>query len=106
VAKPDKVFKQAYDWFRESVNQALSSVPPAQRAQVEQLVWQMLGVLPSPLPADPNIEDFKDTGAAADSLAVAAQIVAESLAALEYIKRAVDDLQGGNPPQRSGWSGR
>lgn len=97
MAKPDKVFKQTYDWFRESVNQALSSVPPAQQAQVEQLVWQMLGVLPAPLPPDPDLDDFKDTGAASDSLAVAAQIVAESLAALEYVKRAVDGLQGGNP---------
>ena len=89
---PDKVLKQTYDWFSESVNQALSGLPP----QVEPLVWQMLGVLPFPIPANPDLNDFKDTGASAESLAVATQVVAEALVALEYVKRGVDGLQGGN----------
>ena len=38
MAKPDKVFKQAHDWFREAVTQALSSVPAGQQAAVEKLV--------------------------------------------------------------------
>jgi hypothetical protein len=99
VAKPDKVFKQTHDWFRESVSQALSGVPPAQQAAVEKLVWQMLGVVQfnAPVPVDPDLADFKASGAVADSLAVAAQIAAESLTALEYVKQAVDALQGGNP---------
>jgi len=96
VAAPDKVLKQTYDWFSESVNQALTGLPAAQRPQVEQLVWQMLGVLPFPIPANPDLSDFKDTGASAESLAVAAQVVAEALVALEYVKRGVDGLQGGN----------
>ena len=58
----------------------------------------MLGVLnPAAPPADPDLADFKDTGADAQSLAVASQIVAESLVALDTIKQAVDGLQGGNP---------
>ncbi|MGA7178840.1 MAG: DUF6603 domain-containing protein [Thiobacillaceae bacterium] len=98
MAKPDKVFKQTYDWFRAAVDQALSAIPAGQRPQVEQLVWQMLGVLsPAAPPADPNIEDFKSNGADAQSLALAAGIVGESLATLEYVKQAVDGLNGGNP---------
>ena len=99
MAKPDKVFKQAHDWFRESVSQALSGVPPAQQAAVEKLVWQMLGVVQfnAPVPVDPDLADFKASGAVADSLAVATQIAAESLTALEYVKQAVAALQGGNP---------
>lgn len=96
MAKPDKVFKQTYDWFRAAVSQALSSIPAGQRQQVEQLVWQMLGVLnPAAPPLDPNIEDFRNNGAAADSLALAAGIVGETLATLEYVKQAVEG--GGNP---------
>ncbi|HYP67290.1 MAG TPA: DUF6603 domain-containing protein, partial [Thiobacillaceae bacterium] len=98
MAKPDKVFKQTYDWFRAAVTQALSAIPAGQRPQVEQLVWQMLGVLnPAAPPADPNIEDFKTNGADAQSLALAAGVVGESLATLEYVKQAVDGLNGGNP---------
>jgi len=98
VSKPDKVFKQTYDWFRAAVTQALSAIPAGQRPQVEQLVWQMLGVLtPAAPPVDPNIEDFKTNGADAQSLALAAGIVGETLATLEYVKQAVDGLDGGNP---------
>ena len=98
MAKPDKVFKQTYDWFRAAVTQATRTLPPGQRVQAEQRVWQMLGVLnPAVPPADPNIEDFKGNGAAAESRAVATGVVGESLAALEYVKQAVDGLNGGNP---------
>ena len=102
MAKPDKVFKQTYDWFRRSVDQALTLAPPqipaAQRAQVEQLVWQMLGVLnPAAPPVDPNIEDFKSNGAAAESLSLAVGVVGESLAVLELLKQAIAGLDGGNP---------
>ena len=101
MAKPDKVFKQTYAWYTASISRALagSSIPAPQRAQVEQLVWQMLGVLnPAAPPADPDLADFKDNGADAQSLAVATQIVGESLVALDTIKTAVDGLQpGGNP---------
>ena len=101
MATPDKVIEQAYDWFRKSVERAVtaSSIPAGDRPQVEQLIWRMLGVLtPAAPPANPDLSDFADTGAHAQSIAVAAQIVAESLAALEYVKQAVDALQpGGNP---------
>ena len=101
MATPDKVFEQTYDWFRKSVERALtaSSIPAGDRPQVEQLIWRMLGVLtPATPPANPDLANFADTGAHAQSIAVAAQIVAESLAALEYVKQTVDALQpGGNP---------
>ncbi len=99
MAQPDAVFQQCYSWFRESVSQAVSGLPAAERVEAEKLIWQMLGLLNAnaPLPANPDINDFRDTGATAESLALAAQIVAETLAALDNIKQAVDALQGGNP---------
>jgi len=99
VAQPDKVFKQTYNWYRASVTQAVAALPAAQQVQAEQLLWQMLGLLPfnQPLPADPDLDIFQDNGAAAESLAVAAQIVAEVLVALELVKKVVGDMQGGNP---------
>lgn len=99
MAQPDKVFKQTYDWYRASVSRALAGLPAPQQASAEQLLWQMLGVLQfnQPPPANPDLNDFTDPGGAADSLAVAAQIVAEVLVALQTVKQAVDGLQGGNP---------
>jgi hypothetical protein len=101
MAKPDKILEQTYDWLRESVARALnaSAIPAGQKAQVEQLVWQMLGLKnPAAPPADPDLSDFNDTGAAGQSIALAAQIVAEALVALEYVKQAVDALQPSGPP--------
>ena len=94
MAQPDAVFQKCYSWFRDSVSQAVSALPAADRAAAETLIWQMLGLTNAnaPLPANPDINDFRDTGATAESLALAAQIVAESLAALDNIKRAVDVL--------------
>jgi Holliday junction resolvasome RuvABC endonuclease subunit len=90
MAKLDKVFKQTYDWFRAAVTDAVTGVPAAQRAQVEQLVWQLLGILnPAAPPADPDIDDFAKGGADAESLAVAATIAGESLVALDYIKHGL-----------------
>jgi len=99
MAKPDKVFKQTYDWYRGAVSNAVAVLPAAQQPQAEQLLWQMLGVLAfnQPPPADPDLDAFKDTGGTAESLSVAAQIVAEVLVALEQVKKAVDGLQGGSP---------
>lgn len=102
MAAPDKVLKQTYDWFSESVDRALSSLSAAQRSQVEPLIWQMVGVQPFPIPANPDLNDCRDTGAAAESLAVAAQVVAETLVGLEYVKRAVfrSALMGGHRRRR------
>ena len=99
MAQPDKVFKQTYNWYRASVTRAVAALPAAQQVQAEQLLWQMLGLLPfnQPLPADPDLDIFQDNGAAAESLAFAAQIVAEVLVALELVKKVVGDMQGGNP---------
>ena len=101
MAKPDKVFLQAYSWFKTSITRGLaaSGMANAQQAQVEALIWQMLGLLnPAAPPADPNIEDFKDSGANRESLAHASQVIAESLVALDMLKDAVTALKpSGNP---------
>lgn len=98
MAKPDKVFKQTYAWFKASLARALAAgpIPAPQRPAVEQLVWQMLGLQnPAAPPADPDLADFKDTNADAHSLAIALQVLGESLVALDYVKQAVDAAQAG-----------
>lgn len=100
MATPDKVFKQTYDWYRGSIDRLLvaSMIPVAEQAAVKQLIWQVLGVINSAAPpANPDLSDFKDNGAAAESLAIACEVIAETLTALGYIKQAVDALDGGNP---------
>lgn len=101
MATPDKVFKQAYAWYKASVDKMLSAsaIPAGDQPAVEQLVWQVLGVLnPAAPPADPDLSHFRDNGAAAESLAIACNVIAETLVALGYVKDAVDALKpGGNP---------
>ena len=48
---------------------------------------------PAAPPNDPDLADFNDTGADAQSIALAAQVTAESLAALDYLRQAVQALQ-------------
>jgi hypothetical protein len=101
MAAPDKVFEQTYAWYQASITRVLASsaLSPAQRAQVEPLIWQALGLLnPAAPPANPDLADFRDNGGAADSLAIAATVVAEALVALSYVQQAVAALApGGNP---------
>lgn len=101
MTTPDKVFLQTYAWYKASISGLLaaSPLPAADRPAVEQMIWQVLGVLnPALPPANPDLSDFKDNGAAAESLAVACQVIAEVLSALGHVRQAVDALQpGGNP---------
>jgi hypothetical protein len=96
VAKPDKLFKQTYTWFKQSVEHVLNQVQPADQIPAAQsMVWQMLGVLNAAAPpADPDLDDFANVAAAPESLAVAVQIIAESLVALDMVKQGVDSPQG------------
>ena len=101
MAVPDKVFLQTYAWYRASIDRVLaaSPVPPAQQPAVKQLVWQLLGVVdPTAPPTNPIFSDFHDTGAAAESLSLACEVIGETLAALGYVKQAVDALNGGRNP--------
>jgi hypothetical protein len=101
MAAPDKVFLQAYGWYQKSIDRllALSAIPAAQRPAVEQLIWQLVGVLnASAPPANPDLADFRDNGAAAESMAVACEVVGEVLAALGHVKQALDALNGGGNP--------
>ncbi|MDN5781830.1 MAG: hypothetical protein L0H23_07375, partial [Luteimonas sp.] len=98
MATPDKVFLQTYAWYQASIDHALGTVPAADRDAVRKLIWQALGVPDSAAPpANPDLNNFRDNDAAAESLAIACQVIAESLAALGFVKTAVDGLQGGNP---------
>lgn len=101
MATPDKVFQQTFAWYRASIDHLLaaSAIPAADQPAVKQTLWQVLGVVnPAAPPANPQLSDFKDNGAAAESLAIACQVISETLVALGYIKQAVDALQpGGNP---------
>lgn len=100
MATPDKVFLQVYAWYDASIDRVLaaSAIPVAEQAAVRHVIWQTLGVLnPAAPPANPELSDFRDNGAAAESLAIACQVIAESLTALGFLKTAVDGLEGGNP---------
>jgi hypothetical protein len=93
MAKPDKLFTQTYRWFSSAIDRTLAPIPTA-----KPLMWQMLGILNAAAPpADPDLDDFVDGGAHAESLAMAAQIIAESLAALDLVKQGVDTLKAGGP---------
>lgn len=101
MTAPDRVFLQAWAWYRESVAQALaaSAIPEAQRPAVERVIWELLGVLnAAALPANPQVEDFRDNGAASASLALACTVVGEVLVALGHVKQALDALEGGGNP--------
>ena len=101
MASPDRVFQQVYAWYKASIERMLaaSPLPAADRAAVEQLIWQALGVVdPAAPPAAPEFTDLRDNGAAAESLALACEVIGETLAALGHVKQAVDALApGGNP---------
>ncbi len=101
MATPDKVFQQTFAWYKASIDRLLaaSAIPAADQPAVRQVIWEVLGVVNAAAPpANPQLSDFKDNGAAAESLAIACQVIAETLVALGYIRQAVDALQpGGNP---------
>ena len=100
MSPPDKVFKQTYAWYNAAIDHlvAASPIPAGDRPAVKQLIWQVLGVLnPAAPPANPQLSDFKDNGAASESLAMACQVIGEALVALGFIKQAVDAMQGGSP---------
>ncbi|HVP30690.1 MAG TPA: DUF6603 domain-containing protein [Myxococcota bacterium] len=101
MAAPDKVFAQTYAWYKASIDRLLaaSAIPAADQPAVRQLVFQILGLAnPAAPPAAPDLADFKDNGAAAESLAIACEVIAETLVALGYVKQAVDALKGGGNP--------
>ena len=99
MAKPDKVFKKSYSWFRESVDRSLAIASPAisadVRAQIAERIFALLGLQPigGTLPADPDLNQFSTSGAAAESIAFAALIVGESIAALDTVRTVVEALQ-------------
>ncbi|GEM_PF-2003986 len=101
ATQPDPVFVQSYEWFREAVDHALDAATApvaADRANVEKLIWTLLGRIDvnSPLPAANavTLEQFQGGGGApAQGIALAALIAAEFLVALDTIKAAVDAIK-------------
>jgi Family of unknown function (DUF6603) len=96
MSAPDKVFKKSYSWFRESVDRALAitdpSITAAVRAEIAERIFALLGLQPmgGTLPANPNVDDFASPGAAAESIAFAAVIAGESLAAIDTVRAIVE----------------
>ncbi len=100
MATPDKVFLQTYAWYKAAIDRLIgaSAIPAGDRPAVEQLIWQVLGLVnPAAPPANPDLSAFKDNGAAAESLASACEVIGETHSALGFVKQAIDGLQGGNP---------
>lgn len=99
MTQPDKVVRKSYAWFREGVDRALSesNVPAAQRDQAAALLFKLVGLnAGGALPANPQLEDFGNTGAVAESIAYAALVVSESIAAIDTVSRVVQ-LQQNDP---------
>jgi hypothetical protein len=97
VAALDKVSQLAYDWFEESIEQALSGLSAADRPQVEPLLLNLLGLTRFPAPAFPDVADFTNSGAVLDSVAYALGVASESLAVLSLAQRVLsgDAAAGG-----------
>lgn len=101
MSQPDKVFAQTYAWYLSSLERILaaSAIPAADQLQVRQLILAILGLVnPAAPPANPDLADFKDNGAAAESLALACQVIGETLSALAYLKQAIDAVQANGSP--------
>lgn len=102
MTTPDKVFVQSYEWFGQALDHALAgpTLNAAQKAQAQQLVWKLLGLInpnpPRPAPAALTLEHFASGGGpAGQGLALAALVASEFLVALDTIKAAVDAISGG-----------
>ena len=101
ATQPDPAFLRSYAWFREAVDHALDAAPApvaAQRAEVERLIWTLLGRIdvntPLPVANAVTLEQFQGGGGApAQGIALAALIAAEFLVALDTVKAAVDAIQ-------------
>ena len=101
MSQPDKVFTQTYAWYQASVDRILAAsvIPAADQTKVRQLIFEILGLVnPAAPPANPDLADFKDNGAAAESLALACEVIGETLSALGYIKQAIDAVQANGSP--------
>ena len=85
MAVPDKVFQQVYGWYQASIDRMLAtgSVPVGDRPAAANLLRQALGIVNAAAPpANPDLADFRDNGAAPESIALACEVIAETLAAL------------------------
>ena len=93
MAAPDRAFAQTYAWYRASIDRLVAAAPiaPAQQSAVARVLWQMAGVLNADAPPiNPDLNDFRDNGAAAESLAIACEVIGEVLVALGHVKQAID----------------
>jgi hypothetical protein len=105
----DSSFVRTYRWFREAIGDALVAVPNDRRQAVETVVWKVLGALAdgSSLITDsarePGFSDFKTAGPDAQSLAYAALMMGECMAAArtlaaigQSLSSHIGDLESGN----------
>lgn len=92
----DRAFRKTYRWFRESVGHALagSTLSAAQKQQVEVLLWKLMGLAnaDAQIPPDADPDNFQATGAAANSISVAALIVGESISIVDALQQAIAAL--------------
>jgi hypothetical protein len=98
MANDDRTLLATYRWFRQAVGKALEQIPEIpKRQQVGGLIWQLLGMTADAngqIPENPPAS-FENVTSEAASLAYAALIVGESLAALESVRSLVEALGGG-----------
>ncbi|HSW27066.1 MAG TPA: hypothetical protein VLJ62_30200, partial [Burkholderiaceae bacterium] len=101
MAAPDRAFAQTYAWYRASIDRLVAAAPiaPAQQSAVARVLWQMAGVLNADAPPiSPDLNDFRDNGAAAESLAIACEVIGEVLVAIGHVRQAIAAVDGGGNP--------
>jgi hypothetical protein len=88
LAKPDRTFEHAHDWFRTAIDGAVAALPGPQQGQARSLLWEMLGLVPAAPPDDIDLTDLGTPAADRNSLAAAVQAAAEALAVLDFAEQA------------------
>lgn len=100
MAGADKVFLRAFRWFKTSVDAlaalAPDAVPDAIRSPLADALRGSLGLQLDKDPASVDPAALTASHAVADSLAVAALVTGESLAALRLVGEVLDALQAGS----------
>ncbi len=96
----DKVFLRAFRWFKAAVTQLETSIPSGGgfdlSGTLADIIRTKLGLQLDKTEATINPSTFSATRAEAESLAIAAMVTGETLAALRVLGEVLEDISSGN----------
>jgi hypothetical protein len=100
MADTDKVFLRAFRWFKTAVNQLETSIPSGGgfdlSGTLTDIIQTKLGLQLDKTEATINPSTFSATRAEAESLAIAAMVTGETLAALRVLGEILADINSGS----------